>query len=339
MKNTNRFSLFILLCLIATSLEAVADEGMSFVDENVIQVRVVGPSNSGIDNYTRTFEWSPVQNGNSLAQVLGLLNDGASVWVYAKSETHVIKSDIVVTANNINLVMQNVTIKAPEKAFNHIIKFEGSNSTIFGVKVEGPDDRNLPNGSINTTSGIHVTGDNCELIGCEASRTPNFPASTANNHCFHIQGASTKVRSCKATNPGAICFKSGNGSSGSVYDRIEAIMESPTENSHSRFFTSFLDGEIEIKNSIFRASYPSDTPADHREAAMVFDTVASGTVNVTMSDCDINCGENVGENGVPVIKLSIGVKEANFTRVAIASEDEDYNGHSLSLASVRGLVF
>jgi len=257
--------------------------------------------------------------------------DGVCCWVYAESETTVIASDITVAASDLNLVMRNVTIKAPEDGLlAHIILFNGHGSTIFGVKVEGPDDRSLIMIGDDTPNiiGIHLAGSNGNLIHCEASNMPDGNKS----HCFHVAGDRARVSCCKAKNPGYTCFE--NRAPNATYDRLEATIDSPTPNGQNRLFNSGgnpnLDpGLLRVMNSKFTASYPADTPALLRRA-----TFRIGNHQLfEMSDCLVELGENVTNAGAHVVKLSTGLVDASFERVVVTTANPDeYVGRTLSLA-------
>ena len=317
MKTNCKCVLLVLLFLLGHSIDIAADE---------ILFRVRGDN----ANFERTITAGDggASVGSLLKEELELLGDGVCCWVYAEHETTVIASKITVDASNLNLVMRNVTIKAPEgESFSNIIRFTGEDCIVFGVKVEGPDDRTE---STDPTSGIELTGTNGNLIHCEASNMPDGNRS----RCFFVRGDEAKLSCCKAKNPGYTCIQST--AANATYDRIEAIIDSPTLNGNNRLFNSSGspetdDGVVRIMNSKFTAMYPVDTPIELQEAVF---RIGDHQL-FEMSDCSIVFNENVDNRhaGNDVIKLSNRVEEAKFIHVDIETANPNFRGHALQLAS------
>lgn len=267
-----------------------------------------------------------VELGSMLRDLLSDLDSGTSCWVYAQSETTAMAQGIVVDASHLNLVMRNVTIKARGGAFRHVIRFEGVNTTIFGVKVEGPDDRRIVDK--DNRIGIDFAGANGQIIGCEASNMPD-----GNSFCFFVRGNRARVSRCRATNPGYACFQ--NVAKSATYDQIEAVIDSPTLNTHNRLFNSHGyqpndPGHLLITNSTFKASYADNTPIKLQEAA-----IRIGDVRLfEMRACKIELGDNVNNvvSGNHIIKLSSLVRNGKFVNLTIKTTNPDFRGHALSLA-------
>lgn len=298
-------------------------------DASEITVRVGTNSDDTI-----TLVGNSQELGDLLKQNLSALESGTYCWVYAQAETLVIAEGITVVADNLNLVMRNVTIKAHEDLiFSHIIRFSGSNNTIFGVKVQGPDNRELHHPTKGHTSGIHVSGTNAKIISCESSNMPNGP-NGAWSHCFWVTGNGAEVSCCTASNPGYDCYS--NRAANASYDRIESFIDSPTSNGYNRFFNSHgnenhAPGILTVRNAKFTASYDADTPNELRQAV-----VRIGSHQLfEMSDTDIELGENVNNAATRnhTIKLSTLLREARLNNVTIESENPSFIGHNLSLAS------